>query len=173
MRQIDIDEWSIAQVVSLAHDHLADLGQQLLSAVTLRIRWAVHQRKARRSPGKGNHEVITGSFGNSQGILDLAHCGIVGPRHATRYCRGIDVGDNRGVRHGVGAAGHGQSVPLVVPPSGATQPITGPSARREAHADAAVPDIIRVPWDMGVSRPRSNDLRGGTVFGVAFCGGVR
>jgi hypothetical protein len=32
--------------MSLAQEHLADLGQELLSAVTLRIPVAVHQRNA-------------------------------------------------------------------------------------------------------------------------------
>ncbi len=56
-----------------------------LSAVTLRIRVAVRQRHAQRHPGAGHREVITGSFGNPQGLLDLAHHGIVGPQHAMRY----------------------------------------------------------------------------------------
>ena len=65
-----------------AQEHVADLGQQLLSAVTLGSRLAVHQRNAQRHPGEGQREVITGSFGNPQGILDLAHRGIVGRQHA-------------------------------------------------------------------------------------------
>ena len=37
------------------HVHPTDrfLGQELLSAVTLRIRWAVHERNAQRQPGVG------------------------------------------------------------------------------------------------------------------------
>ena len=70
---------------------VADLGQELLSAVTLRSRLAVHQRKAQRHPGEGQREIITGSFGNPQGILDLAHRAIVGPQHAIRYSREVDV----------------------------------------------------------------------------------
>ena len=68
--------------MSPAQEHFADLGQELLSAVTLRSRLAVHQRKAQRHPGDGQREIITGSFGNPQGILDLAHRAIVGPQHA-------------------------------------------------------------------------------------------
>src|ERR1700747_635360 len=69
------------------------------------------------------------SFGNPQGILDLAHRGIVGPQRATWYSREVDVGDGRGVGHGVGAAGHGQGVLLVVAPSRTTQAPTGHSPR--------------------------------------------
>ena len=50
--------------MSLAHEHVADLGQERLSAVTLRSRLAVHQRKAQRHPGEGQRHIITGSFGN-------------------------------------------------------------------------------------------------------------
>ena len=71
--------------MSPAHEYVADLGQELQSAVTLRSRVAVHQRHAQRHPDVGHREVITGSFGNPQGILDLAHGGIVGPQHAIRY----------------------------------------------------------------------------------------
>ena len=53
-----------AQDVFLADEHFADLGQKLVSAVTLRSRVAVHQRNAQRHPGEGQREVITGSFGN-------------------------------------------------------------------------------------------------------------
>ena len=55
---------NIAQEVSPAQEHVADLGQELLSAVTLGSRVAVHQRKAQRHPGEGHREVIAGSFGN-------------------------------------------------------------------------------------------------------------
>ena len=37
----------------------------------------------------------------------------------------VDVGANRRVGHGVGAAGQGQAVPQVVPPFGTTQALTG------------------------------------------------
>ncbi len=47
--------------------------QQLLSAVTLRIRVAVHQRKTQHRPGEDHRHIITGSFGNPQRLLDLAH----------------------------------------------------------------------------------------------------
>ena len=60
-------------------EHFAHPGQQLLSASTLCSPVAVHQRMAERQPGDGQREIITGSFGNPQGILDLAHRGIVGP----------------------------------------------------------------------------------------------
>jgi hypothetical protein len=63
-RQVHLDERSIAQVVSLAQEHVADLGQELLSAITLGGRVVVHQRKAQRRPGVRQSEVITGSFGN-------------------------------------------------------------------------------------------------------------
>jgi hypothetical protein len=43
---------------------LTDLCQELLCAVTLRSRLAVHQRNAQRRPGNGQREVITGPFGN-------------------------------------------------------------------------------------------------------------
>ena len=42
--------------------------------------------------------------------------------------------------------------------------------QRPAHADAVVPDTIRVPGDLSVARPRSDDLRGGTACGVASAG---
>ena len=52
------------QELSPAQEHVADLGQELLSAVTLRSRWAVHQRNAQRHPGEDQREIIAGSFGN-------------------------------------------------------------------------------------------------------------
>ena len=61
-RRVHVDERQIAQQVSAAQEHVADLGQERLSAVTLRIRVAVHQRNAQRQPGQGQREVITGSF---------------------------------------------------------------------------------------------------------------
>jgi len=45
--------------VSPAQDYRADCGQQLLPVVTLCIRWAVHQRKAQRRPGK-RHRQLSG-----------------------------------------------------------------------------------------------------------------
>ncbi len=50
--------------MSLAQEHVADLGQEFLSPVTLGSRLMVHQRNAQRRPGEGQREVITGSFGN-------------------------------------------------------------------------------------------------------------
>jgi len=47
-----------------AQERFAGLGQQLLSAGTLRIRVAVHQRGAQRRPGEVQRHIITGSFGN-------------------------------------------------------------------------------------------------------------
>ena len=48
-----------------AEKHVADLGQERLSAVTLRIGVAVHQRMAQRHPGPGHRDVVTGSFRDS------------------------------------------------------------------------------------------------------------
>ena len=48
---VDIDRGYLAQVLSLAHEHFADFGQELLSTVTLGIRVAVHQRNAQCHPG--------------------------------------------------------------------------------------------------------------------------
>jgi hypothetical protein len=48
--------------VSPAHEYVADLGQELLSAVTLRSRVAVHQRKAQRQPGEDQREIVTELF---------------------------------------------------------------------------------------------------------------
>jgi hypothetical protein len=56
---------------------------------------------------------------------------IVGPQHARRYAREVDVGDDRGVGHGVGAAGHGRAVPQVLCLSRTTELITGKGPRRE------------------------------------------
>jgi hypothetical protein len=50
--------------VSLVFEHVADLGQECLSAVTLRSRLAVHQRDAQRHSGEGQRHIVTGSFGN-------------------------------------------------------------------------------------------------------------
>jgi len=130
-RQVDIEHRQIAQVVFPTDHRFADSREQLLSAVTLRSRVAVHQRKPQRHPGVGQRDVITGSFGDPQGILALAHRAIIGRKHATRDSRPVGEADNRGVRHGVGAARHGQSMPQVVLPSGAAQATTGESARRE------------------------------------------
>ena len=75
--------------------------------------------------------VISGSVGNPYGILDLAHRAIIGNLHAIRYSREADVGDDRGVGQGIGAAGHGQALPQAILPSRTTQAITGKSPRRQ------------------------------------------
>jgi len=106
--QVDLDDRSIAQDVFPAREHLADLGQQLLSAIMLRGRLSVRQRKAQNHLGEGQREILSGSFGNPYGILDLAHRGIVGPQHAKGYSRVVDVADECGVGQGVGAARHGE-----------------------------------------------------------------
>jgi hypothetical protein len=46
-----------------AQEHVADLGQELLSAVTLRGCLAVHQRQAQRQPGDDQREIVTELFG--------------------------------------------------------------------------------------------------------------
>src|SRR4029077_17587140 len=129
-RQVHVDNRYIAPLLSPAQEYFADLGQQRLSAVTLAGSPAVHQRKTQRHPGDGQSEIVTGSFGNPQGTLDLAHRGIVGPQHAKGYPRTVGEGDGRGVGHWVGAAGHGQAVPQVIAPSTTTQTETGNSPRR-------------------------------------------
>jgi len=104
-----------------------------VSPVTFRICVAVYQREAQRQPGEGHREVITGSLGNPQGILDFGHRTIVGSQHALRYLREVDPGDGRGVGHGVGAAGHGQAAPLVVAPSRTTLGTTGSGPLRKGE----------------------------------------
>ena len=66
--------------MSLAHKHFADLGQELLSAVTVGSRWRCTSATPSADLRVRQREVIAGTFGNPQGILDLAHRGIVGPR---------------------------------------------------------------------------------------------
>jgi hypothetical protein len=44
-----------------------------VSAVSFGNCSAVHQRNAQHHPGEGKREVIAGSFGNLQGLFDLAH----------------------------------------------------------------------------------------------------
>ncbi len=63
-RHVRIDERSIPQVVSLAFEHVADLGQKRLPPVTIRSLVAVHQRDAQRHPGERQRHVIAGSFGD-------------------------------------------------------------------------------------------------------------
>jgi hypothetical protein len=46
-----------------ADEHVADLCQELLSAVTLCDRWAVHQRNAQRHPGEGQATYQLYAFG--------------------------------------------------------------------------------------------------------------
>ena len=62
--RVDLDNGQIARLLSLAQEHVADLGQQLLSATTLRSGVAVHQRKAQRRPHLGQREVVAGALGN-------------------------------------------------------------------------------------------------------------
>ena len=50
--------------MSPAEEHFADFREHLLSAVTLGIRVAVHQRNAQHHPGVGYGVVITGSLRN-------------------------------------------------------------------------------------------------------------
>ena len=94
---------------------------------------AVHQRKAQRRPGegpaRGHHRIVRQSAGRPRSRAR----GIVGPQHAKRYSRDVGMGDDRGVGHRVGAAGHGQAVPQVLAPSGTTQPIPGMRPRREGE----------------------------------------
>jgi hypothetical protein len=63
-RHVHVKHRYIAQEVPPAQEHFADLRQQRLSAITLGIRVAVHQRKAQGQPGETQLEVIAGSFGN-------------------------------------------------------------------------------------------------------------
>ena len=70
-----------------AQAHVADSRQQLQSAVTLCDGVAMYQREAHRQPGIGQCEIVTGSFGDPQRIVDLAQRGVVGLQHAARYRR--------------------------------------------------------------------------------------
>jgi hypothetical protein len=63
-RQVHLDDRQIAQVVSRPSEHLADLGQDLLSAVTVGGLLTVRQCNAQRHSGVRQCDVITGSFGN-------------------------------------------------------------------------------------------------------------
>jgi hypothetical protein len=50
---VHVDERSIPEVMCMACEHVADLGQERLSAVTLRSRLAVYQRDVQRHSGEG------------------------------------------------------------------------------------------------------------------------
>ncbi|HYB36306.1 MAG TPA: hypothetical protein VEF72_11380, partial [Mycobacterium sp.] len=56
----------------------------------------MHQRNAQRHPGEAQREVIAGSFGNPQGILDLAHRPVIGPHHASWQSMADDLFDTLG-----------------------------------------------------------------------------
>ena len=131
-RQVHVHQRYIAQEEPFTREQVADLGQKLLSAVALRIRVAVHQCDAQRHLGEGYRKVITGSLGNPEGILDLLYCAIIGSVHAIRYCREVDVGDDRGVSLGIGGAAHGKSAVQVIVPAGMTEPIAGSAARQKS-----------------------------------------
>src|ERR1700722_11587635 len=77
-RQVGVDNRQLAEIVSAAQELVADLGQQFLSAIALGSGSAVHQRNTQRHPGEGQRQVITGSFGNPHGGLDLTQRRIVG-----------------------------------------------------------------------------------------------
>jgi hypothetical protein len=133
-RQLHVHERHIAQEKPFTREKVADLGQKLLSAVTLLSAGAVHQRDAQRHLCEGYRKVITGSLGNPEGIFDLLYRAIIGSVHAIRYCREVDVGDDRGVRQGVGGAAHGNGAVQVVVPSGMTEPIARGAPRRSLTA---------------------------------------
>src|SRR4051812_26923847 len=63
-RQVHVNDLQFAEVVSPAYKDIADLGQNVMSTVTIRTRLAVHQRNGQRSPDEGHRQVITGSFRN-------------------------------------------------------------------------------------------------------------
>ena len=131
--RVDLDDGQIAPLLSLAQEHLADLGQELLSAVTLRSGVTVDQRKAQRQPGLGQCEIVTGALGNLQCFLDLTHRRVVGPDHASRYPPVVDVGDDRGKGQWIGAAGQVQAVPQVVAPTRVAQETPGKTPCREGE----------------------------------------
>lgn len=118
----------------VAEEYVADVGQELPSAVTFRSRLAVHQRKAQCHLRVGQREIVGGSLGSVQGILDLAHRWIIGLERSGRYTRAIGVGDSPGVGQRVGVARHGDTVSHVVAPSGTTEAIPANGPRRKGNS---------------------------------------
>ena len=129
---------------------LADFGQKTPSVVALRDRVAVHQSDSQCHPGVGQYQVIAGSLGNSQCILDLAHRRIIGAQHTVRDPQKVDVGQGCSERQGVGREGHREAVALVVSPSGTTHEPPGHAPRR--HCD-------------GQRRPEKDVAFGGVIVG--------
>ena len=83
--QIHLDKRQVGEVMLVAEEYVADVGQELPSAVTFRSRLAVHQRKAQCHLRVGQREIVGGSLGSVQGILDLAHRWIIGLERAGVY----------------------------------------------------------------------------------------
>ena len=71
-RDVRVDERYVAQEVSTGHKHVTDLGKQLLSAFPFGIGAAMQQREAQVQPGETQLQVVAGSFGDRERILDLA-----------------------------------------------------------------------------------------------------
>src|ERR1700741_3310379 len=120
-------------MMSLEQEKLFDGSQKDLSAVTLGGCRAVDQRKAEGQLSVRQGEIVSGSFGDVEGVLDLSHRGIIRSQNAGSYSDAVGVGNGAGVRQGVGVARHGDAVPQVVMPSRHTEavPANGPRHDRE------------------------------------------
>ena len=119
-RYVRVKHRYIAQELPAAYEHFADLGQQLLSAITVGIRVGGETARGPRSASRSATGGYRRTVRQSQCILDLAHRGIVGSQRARRYPRGVHVADDRDIGQGVGAVRYGQAAPQVVLPSGMT-----------------------------------------------------
>ena len=93
----------------------------------------MHQRETQRPPGKAQRDILTRSLGDLQRLLDVAQRGVVGQQHPARYRETVGECDDQGMRHRVGAAGHGQRPVVVVAPPRTAQRPSGGAARGQRH----------------------------------------
>ena len=102
----------------------------------------MHQRDAQRAPGQAQRDILTRSLGDLQRLLDVAQRGVVGQQHPARYRGTVGVCDDDGMRHRVGAAGHGQRpVEVVAPPRTAQRP-SGGAARGQRQRQRRPEDEV-------------------------------
>lgn len=141
--QVDLDEGQVGQEVHPTLEHVTDIGEHRLPAVAHRVFPAVDQRDAQCHPGDGQRDIVTGTLGDLQSVLDLAERAILGRQDTGRDARAVDVGDHGGIGHGIGAAGHRQTMLEIFCPPRTPQAIARVGAGGEGHRQGQ--PMIRAP----------------------------
>ncbi len=69
----------------LLQAHLAQLCEHRQSALTICCGVAVHQRQAQRLSGVAQREIVSGSFGDLQRLINQLQRGVVGQQRPNAY----------------------------------------------------------------------------------------